>query len=554
MADQEEAGGASEETRSSPAILVSKPTATKNEGSKSGISNKQMPPPVVKIANQVGQQHAAKLRNGVYRQFVMFESTVPFSVQTMMNIDDGPMTGCEAMIVKPLKGFRFLELPREIRDRIYTFAIRSERTTNFYKKLDHPLPAISPYDTETCDLDFQHQKASTPGLLQVSRQVHAETMPILYGQTRFILHEDYLEAFLETLGRASKFVKSLRLWGTLAGFYKFASLLLRLVNLKRLELDLRFRGEDLADADWEPDFAAAEFYNIATSWILAVGRINENRYAAADIVVPNSDMTLNTPEWNAKFRSALRTNITNKFERSFPLLKLPRNVRLMIYEFAMTDRFPKTCAFLTGLGEPRTGIVAFLDFRLKIDGTRVVKRSFYGGPELDRQRDESLTPGLLRTSRLIYHESLPILYSRNTFFFYGDEDHDIPEIEELLEVFFNQIGRSASYIQRFGFERYMPGLKYLATLLQLRELFVPLSEGAYDDETPENAAKNFYERERQWIEGVSTLRRDRLAVLRIISPTIGDGMHLISTADNGGWMPQFRAELQRLLLQDEPGY
>ncbi|KAK8186077.1 hypothetical protein BC567DRAFT_269491 [Phyllosticta citribraziliensis] len=493
MDEQEEGGSASQRSNIPRAVLVSK---TKNEDSDNNAPNDQGITPAVKVSSQIGQGRSAKLRNGVYRQYVVLESRVPFSIQTMMNIDEGPMAGYEAIIVKPSKTFRFLELPRELRDRILLLALlvpearvqhRQTRTVDYVNSgFGNGFKTVK---------IFSHTTICTPGLLLVCHQVHAESLPIMYGKTMFeIRSARRLEEFVEKIGHNARFVKTMSITGSsLTGssiddLYGKADLLSKLVYLNRLNLIHRH-----------------ETY----------------------------------------FRAQLKFYI-EKRPSAFRFLQLPRTVRLSIYELAMTDQSDYAIEEIPGMeSEPQPGgIIAFHQTRVREHGARVVDRVHPGMI----YRSNAVTPGLLQVNRSVHNESLPILYSRNTFSFSFITLLDDAGIRTMLETFFNQIGASVAYIKRLAVARLIPEWRIPPTLIHLEKLYMPMTEGYWTKKkNPIIAARDFYTRERLWIEGVASFRGDRMAVLNIISPTTGHDMNLVS-AEHRTWEPKFRAELRRLLL------
>ncbi|KAK7542439.1 uncharacterized protein J3D65DRAFT_664820 [Phyllosticta citribraziliensis] len=549
MDEQEEGGSASQRSNIPRAVLVSKTKfylEIKNEDSDNNAPNDQGITPAVKVSSQIGQGRSAKLRNGVYRQYVVLESRVPFSIQTMMNIDEGPMAGYEAIIVKPSKTFRFLELPRELRDRILLLALlvpearvqhRQTRTVDYVNSgFGNGFKTVK---------IFSHTTICTPGLLLVCHQVHAESLPIMYGKTMFeIRSARRLEEFVEKIGHNARFVKTMSITGSsLTGssiddLYGKADLLSKLVYLNRLNLIHR---HETCESFNSPIAIAEEFYNIATSWIHEVGIIKGNRYAAVDVIKFQDCSSA----WNADFRAQLKFYI-EKRPSAFRFLQLPRTVRLSIYELAMTDQSDYAIEEIPGMeSEPQPGgIIAFHQTRVREHGARVVDRVHPGMI----YRSNAVTPGLLQVNRSVHNESLPILYSRNTFSFSFITLLDDAGIRTMLETFFNQIGASVAYIKRLAVARLIPEWRIPPTLIHLEKLYMPMTEGYWTKKkNPIIAARDFYTRERLWIEGVASFRGDRMAVLNIISPTTGHDMNLVS-AEHRTWEPKFRAELRRLLL------
>ncbi|KAK4499481.1 hypothetical protein PRZ48_009996 [Zasmidium cellare] len=121
------------------------------------------------------------------------------------------------------KPFRFLDLPAELRNRIYEIALRREtqpvcvndnllRPSTDMPDLGNVLQCCTcNYICTPCQL---HEALGTGSMALASacKQLHAETLPITYKMNQFSLHNlYYLMAFLSIIGDAGrKCVKSLR--------------------------------------------------------------------------------------------------------------------------------------------------------------------------------------------------------------------------------------------------------------------------------------------------------------------------------------------------------
>jgi hypothetical protein len=78
--------------------------------------------------------------------------------------------------LNPKKRCRLLELPAELRDAIYEFALTSSKPTVTFQ--------LDKYQKDS------YAQAIQPALTRVSRQIRAESLPVYYACNDFILHTD----------------------------------------------------------------------------------------------------------------------------------------------------------------------------------------------------------------------------------------------------------------------------------------------------------------------------------------------------------------------------
>lgn len=98
---------------------------------------------------------------------------------------------------------RLLELPPELRDSIFEFALASEKTLVTFR--------LDSYQRDSL------QEAIQPALTRVSRQVRQETLPIWFGNNAFVLHTEDAKArdahgWLTSNERHIPKLKHLSLW------------------------------------------------------------------------------------------------------------------------------------------------------------------------------------------------------------------------------------------------------------------------------------------------------------------------------------------------------
>ncbi|KAK7521846.1 hypothetical protein IWZ03DRAFT_421070 [Phyllosticta citriasiana] len=325
----------------------------------------------------------------------------------------------------------------------------------------------------------------------------SDSLPVVYGQTMFkmVIAGD-LEDFVKIVGADARFVKDVSITEPdIEELHNEADFLSNFGHLNRLELA---HHHDHQETYASPIATAEEFYNTVPGWIEAAGVIKGNKYASLDVVMFKDC----SATWNAEFRVQLKFYI-GKRRSSFPFLRMPQNVRQDIHELAMTDQSDYTNEHLPGrMSELQPGGIIDLDQKIvREDGARIVNRHI--GEKV--YRTNSVTPEFLQVNRFVYEESLPILYSKNTFLFSYILLDDIAKIPTMMELFLNQIGASAAYIKRLAVERLITEWRTPPNLIHLEKLYVPVTEGPWKQtENPIIAARNFFSRQRQWIEGVAS--------------------------------------------------
>lgn len=85
-----------------------------------------------------------------------------------------------ALSYSKVPGSRLLELPAEIRDAIFEFALTSEKPVVAFR--------LDEYQRDS------YQEAQQPPLTQVNRQVRRESLPIFYNCNEVVLHTDSSKA------------------------------------------------------------------------------------------------------------------------------------------------------------------------------------------------------------------------------------------------------------------------------------------------------------------------------------------------------------------------
>lgn len=200
------------------------------------------------------------------------------------------------------KIFPFLELPAEIRNMIYTYALTDPSGINFVAVQRHKRRCVERVSRKTLDshsrtyyrsnrINYNLNDANdlptslAPSLLAVSKQIHQEGCNILYSNELVFADTVALYAFMINLGPAgASHLKIMRLkgWGygrtTKAYNNACFAVLIWATNLEKFHLD--------AYPGWyrQPKGAAQQFYRDAFPWLEAVGHTKGKFDAALDVL------------------------------------------------------------------------------------------------------------------------------------------------------------------------------------------------------------------------------------------------------------------------------
>lgn len=127
---------------------------------------------------------------------------------------------------KSKHGFRFLDLPAELRNRVYHYLLRFEGTLNPSKRTPTSSVAADMYRKSTADTPEMSKKgkqkptskdesnASALSLLAVNCQIHDQALGIFYNLNDFIFYwPTQLQGFLSALGpKRRRLLRSITLW------------------------------------------------------------------------------------------------------------------------------------------------------------------------------------------------------------------------------------------------------------------------------------------------------------------------------------------------------
>ncbi|KAJ4990122.1 hypothetical protein SVAN01_04403 [Stagonosporopsis vannaccii] len=210
----------------------------------------------------------------------------------------------KTVISRPLpkrKIFPFLELPAEIRNMIYSYALTEPSGIHFVAVQRHRRRCVervstktfsqvadsrSPYQARNINDDSDERAASlVPSLLAVNKQIHQESCDILYSNELVFADSIALYAFMINLGPASAArIKKIRIkgwgYGRTSKAYNNAcfAVLIWATNLEKLYID--------SSVGWwsAPKGAAQQLYRDAFPWLEAVGHGRGKFDAALDVL------------------------------------------------------------------------------------------------------------------------------------------------------------------------------------------------------------------------------------------------------------------------------
>ncbi|KAL1393629.1 hypothetical protein HDK64DRAFT_8951 [Phyllosticta capitalensis] len=224
---------------------------------------------------------------------IRLSSTYPLEVVSIGRVSEGPRIGHHALYVKTQYQFtRFLELPRELRNRIYRFATTS----------DEPIVLIDAVsrDDPTSTL--------TPALLTVSKQVHEEAMDVLYGENTFLFLNVQLPELWQ--GLSEKSLRRLRRLEIPLSIDDDDSLLALSEHLWRLPqlTHLLFTFDHATYEDFCQYVGVAHFALVLSGWLDGVARLRGNAFAGLNVLsaryyIPGSE---HCGDVDDRFRQAIR--------------------------------------------------------------------------------------------------------------------------------------------------------------------------------------------------------------------------------------------------------
>lgn len=241
-------------------------------------------------------------REGVYDEIYGLE---------VVTIPDGSQKGALLIRVTPKRHFRFLDLPAELRDRIYAYALSDQN-----RKIRIITHAIRPFGTPKISkikpvqvgfdircrhrgLKFDKKSAKWIGaqrsplsLLLVNKQIHAESVTIAYGSPRFTFFDvQGPNVFAQTIGQSIKYITAVHIVGAnFAEVKKICEALQRATGIRTISLSQRLILRSLRSGAEHSDdvYTWAAILNRAMSSMLlgaqATHRARGRSWRALDIL------------------------------------------------------------------------------------------------------------------------------------------------------------------------------------------------------------------------------------------------------------------------------
>lgn len=243
---------------------------------------------------------------------------------------------------KQYKIFPFLELPADIRNIVYTYALTDASGINFVAVQRNQRRCVERVSQKTLSLvshgqsHYQSKRTNdnvedvedtsmslVPSLLAVNKQIHQEGCHILYGNELVFANTSALYAFMINIGPVNAlYLKKMRLkgwgYGRTSKAYNNAcfAVLVWATNLQKFFIDTKI--------GWctRPKRAAQHFYRDAFPWLEVVGNAKGNFDAALDIL----DLSEGSLEWQDSCDPP--QNMTNEDMLKAFNMELRRNLKL----------------------------------------------------------------------------------------------------------------------------------------------------------------------------------------------------------------------------------
>lgn len=237
------------------------------------------------------------------------------------------------------------------------------------------------------------------------------------------------------------------------------------------------------------------------------------------------------------------------------LKKLPTELRNRVWKYASKD----TGSHIYFRADTRSKVKLPKEQKLKLDPrslTTLIRSGWNWHEELNGPKDLGgliPSPGLLRVSKAICQETIPILYGINSFWL---------EDTKSLWCFLEGVGEARAWLRKiqitdiYSSESTDSAYTLLAQCARLRNFSIAIDDEqqVYWCDTAEQLAGHFYDDARPWLRGFAVAKGRKFAALEILS-FYKDFIPILAPTDYGecarrGEVKKFIRRLETLLASE----
>ncbi|KAF2716738.1 hypothetical protein K431DRAFT_278310 [Polychaeton citri CBS 116435] len=204
------------------------------------------------------------------------QAPASFSLVNTQLLSEGPYAGHQAIIICPAKSFPFLELPAEVRCRVYRFYFANNGVVGKGIALDNKRKEGKRMFAKF----FIEGVKNRVGLLAVNKQLYNEAAPVLYSHVlSFADTSSVMEFMLDMSPRSRELLQYVNVKTYVKTTSRNAmNTLADAVNLKRLRIFQSVSTES------EPAKAAKALYTDMYKLLESIGRKLGDKRAAVDVL------------------------------------------------------------------------------------------------------------------------------------------------------------------------------------------------------------------------------------------------------------------------------